>query len=419
MTRLFPVLSVLFPMLLTLGYLPLSAQNIPGLAAYYSFEGDLTDVSGTSANEGIPVGTPDFLCGLLTIGGAGEALGLGGNLSSVAVTGPLLDEFNDEDFSISFYINPTGTEGIQNILSKTGSACGQDSSLSIQYLPANRILRARFTETSAKEVRLETELPENRCWHHITLVREDIRIRMFVNGELVDDAGTAGVIDLSNDGAMVMGEADCLVPGETPFEGRLDELAFFSRALTLEQVQNLYIFPDRILNPAVQVFLGESVQVELGPSCGNGFQWSPPADVDQPVDAEPVITPVQAGLQEYALRIAESGAACVAMDTLRIQVVDPADLDCNRLFLPSAFTPNADGLNDGFGISNPFAVQELVRFEIFDRWGSKVYSSIDPFERWDGSFDGSPLNPGVMLYRLVTICDGQEIVKTGSVTLIR
>lgn len=397
----------------------LPAQNLPGLAAYYSFEGSLEDVSGVTANAGSPLGNPEYGCGLLTGVGTGQALILGDALNSVDISGPLLDEFNREDLSISFYINPTGTTGIQNILSKIGQSCNPDSSLNIQYLPGSRTIRARFTETSLKQVSLEAVLPENQCWHHVLIVRDDIRIRMYFNGLLVDEGATAGVIDISNDGILIIGDADCLPSGETPFEGRLDELSIFSRALDPQVAAGLYVFPDRILTPDTQLFLGESLQVELGPSCGSNFSWAPAAGVALPNEAEPIITPASAGLMNYVLSISEAGSSCVAMDTLTVQVIDPDDLDCSRLFLPAAFTPNGDGLNDGFGISNPFAVQDLVSFEIFDRWGSRVYTSRDAFERWDGDVNGSPLNPGVLLYRLVTNCDGQEQLKTGSVTLIR
>jgi len=56
------------------------------------------------------------------------------------------------------------------------------------------------------------------------------------------------------------------------------------------------------------------------------------------------------------------------------------------IYVPNAFTPNADGLNDifqpkGFGI---------VKYEIsiFDRWGEKVYQTKVFNEGWDGTYQG-------------------------------
>jgi gliding motility-associated-like protein len=56
------------------------------------------------------------------------------------------------------------------------------------------------------------------------------------------------------------------------------------------------------------------------------------------------------------------------------------------LYVPTAFTPNNDGINDAF-----FAVtNDLFSFEmwVFDRWGAQMFHSTDPSEVWNGSVDG-------------------------------
>ena len=99
--------------------------------------------------------------------------------------------------------------------------------------------------------------------------------------------------------------------------------------------------------------------------------------------------------------------------------LDPDDLDCSQLFLPKAFTPNDDGRNDEFGISNPYAVDELVSFEIFDRWGSRIFVTADPMEKWNGTYKGKELNPGVFLYKVRFRCNGEEFADVGSLSLIK
>ena len=89
------------------------------------------------------------------------------------------------------------------------------------------------------------------------------------------------------------------------------------------------------------------------------------------------------------------------------------------MYLPKAFTPNGDGINDSYGISNPFAVRELISFEIYDRWGGRVFSTDNPFETWDGTSKGQYLNPGVLLYRVRFRCDDEEIIDVGSLSIIR
>lgn len=117
--------------------------------------------------------------------------------------------------------------------------------------------------------------------------------------------------------------------------------------------------------------------------------------------------------------MADTISSCVATDSVLIEVIDPDDLDCNAIFLPNAFTPNGDGLNDTYGISNPYSVQELLSFDIIDRWGNRVFSTTDPFSRWDGFYRGVAVNSGVMRYQLRFICEGEEKALAGNVSILR
>jgi gliding motility-associated-like protein len=87
--------------------------------------------------------------------------------------------------------------------------------------------------------------------------------------------------------------------------------------------------------------------------------------------------------------------------------------------VPTAFTPNADGLNDELRISNAPVIDQLIAFEIYDRWGNRVFVTDDLNGTWDGSYGGSPLNPGTYLWRVNYWCNGRENVTMGEVTLLR
>ncbi len=92
-------------------------------------------------------------------------------------------------------------------------------------------------------------------------------------------------------------------------------------------------------------------------------------------------------------------------------------LDFN-VYIPNSFTPNGDGLNDGF-----FPVLRGVkRYElrIFDRWGSLVFLSNDPEQSWDGTLQGELCPVAVYNYQLVLLnTNGDEKKYTGVVNLIR
>ena len=93
---------------------------------------------------------------------------------------------------------------------------------------------------------------------------------------------------------------------------------------------------------------------------------------------------------------------------------------CNfPVTMANAFTPNADGKNDFFGIP-PQNKNHLVRLVIYNRWGEKVFVSSNPAEGWDGNFNGRAQPAGTYVYYLMMRgLDGKEINQKGTLVLIR
>lgn len=93
------------------------------------------------------------------------------------------------------------------------------------------------------------------------------------------------------------------------------------------------------------------------------------------------------------------------------------DTDC-ELFVPGAFSPNADRVNDVACVYG--ACIKEMQFTIYDRWGEVVFQASDKSECWDGTYKGSPLNSAVFAWVLkATLTSGSEVVKKGNITLIR
>lgn len=90
------------------------------------------------------------------------------------------------------------------------------------------------------------------------------------------------------------------------------------------------------------------------------------------------------------------------------------------LFAPTAFTPDEDGINDGFRVVTTVTRPEFFELLIFDRWGSVVHSSTDPLDVWDGTLGASQAPIGVYPWK-VRLKDtlGQERQHQGHVTLVR
>jgi gliding motility-associated-like protein len=99
-----------------------------------------------------------------------------------------------------------------------------------------------------------------------------------------------------------------------------------------------------------------------------------------------------------------------------IRVFDHCDFS---VYMPNAFTPNGDRLNDYFRVPESNH-NRLVALKIYDRWGQIVFETRDPNKGWDGTVNGKPLSTGVFVYYLeMEGLSGNKIRQNGSFILIR
>lgn len=87
--------------------------------------------------------------------------------------------------------------------------------------------------------------------------------------------------------------------------------------------------------------------------------------------------------------------------------------------IPSAFTPNNDGVNDKI---RPIIVCDFVmtEFSVFNRWGNQVFSSNDINKAWDGNSDGKPCDMNTYYYMIKgKNSKGEDVLLKGNITLIR
>ncbi len=95
---------------------------------------------------------------------------------------------------------------------------------------------------------------------------------------------------------------------------------------------------------------------------------------------------------------------------------------CNYcLFIPNAFTPNGDGLNDRFHIT-PTCLIDKYKIRIFNRWGQLVYISYDLYDDWDGTFGGKEQDQGTYYYSIEAILNNEtkdKLQLKGDVILIK
>lgn len=391
----------------------LSAQtNSDKLEAYFSFDNCKgVDDSGNGSTAALK-GSIGCDCGIRD-----SAMRFADANDALNIVGPFADVFTTSDFTVSFYIRPPDGQNQVNsqLVMAKQDTCSLDHAFWVRYVPKFNRLSSGISENDNLLVTVTAELDANPCWQFITLTRSNTVYSLYVNGKLRDTKSSPARIDLTNTTPLKVGEKIC--PLDNPFVGLFDELRFHSKALTEPEIAKYNRRADQILNRDTLVYLGNSFQISLSEFCADDFTWSPSAGVSDPSAKNPVITPTDSSY--YAVEI-EYADGCLAIDSIYVRVIDPKTLDCEKVFLPNAFTPGGTpDLNDEFGISNPFAIDEFISFEIFDRWGGRVFNAETPFEAWDGTSNGEPVNPGVFLYRLRYKCNGEERARAGSLTLLR
>lgn len=98
--------------------------------------------------------------------------------------------------------------------------------------------------------------------------------------------------------------------------------------------------------------------------------------------------------------------------------ISPDIAVAGKYFIPNAFTPNGDGLNDCFGIKNWGIISEF-RLMIYNRWGEEVFFTTNPFKCWDGNYKKLPAVPGNYVYYIKAISLCGIIERKGNFALIR
>lgn len=112
---------------------------------------------------------------------------------------------------------------------------------------------------------------------------------------------------------------------------------------------------------------------------------------------------------------------CPVADTTMLRVTRD-----NLLYVPNAFSPNADGVNDVFRIYPGGAVDEILRFAVYDRWGGQVFLRenelpTDALAGWDGTLPaGKDPSVGVYVYVVeVSLFNGEVAKLAGEVMVLR
>lgn len=130
-----------------------------------------------------------------------------------------------------------------------------------------------------------------------------------------------------------------------------------------------------------------------------------------------LVNGIPAGQSQKMIIKALGQVSCQTSDTSQL-VATTINPFGNGIYVPNAFTPNGDGVNDVFKIYGTSITS--MRLKIYNQWGEMIFSSTDLAVGWDGNSKGNKSPASVYHFTLEAIMqDGTAITKTGVFTLIR
>ncbi|WP_168194051.1 gliding motility-associated C-terminal domain-containing protein [Pontibacter sp. SGAir0037] len=159
-------------------------------------------------------------------------------------------------------------------------------------------------------------------------------------------------------------------------------------------------------NAGEDVEIIQNRKVQLQATGGATYVWEPATGLSNPNVANPIASPQETTTYTVTVTTREG---CVATDEVTVTVT-PA------IIVPNAFSPNRDGINEVWQIDNIESFPD-VRVEIFNRWGSLIFSSNGYGTPWDGTYNGKDL-PVATYYYMIYLNSSEKPI-SGHVTIIR
>ncbi len=497
----------------------LIAQNVSqGIIACYSFDGNAKD--GIGNNDGIVQGanlTSD------RYGTPNSAYLFDGINDFIEVKG---NNFRNDNYSLSFWVCPlkNPSDKQYHYAISIGGA-GGDQSVDISNDAFNAI-GWTFGTYLINSTPLTTScavsiLPELNKWQHIVAVRSNQTIKLYIDGKLVCESSTKGL--LPNYGVNTVLTSGRRAQGGQFLAAKIDEIAIYNRALSDIEVKALYNqFPCdnlptiRLDNLPALVCVNDSLKVsfsttgnfkpdntftlQIAEESSNSF-----INIGTAAKTSPITIPVSPSLKltvNYKIRVISSSPMIISevgnifkiqagnkaiisgnatiekgqkatlninfegippwsitlsdaqvfenimqspllvevspvqttiytilkLETnnncrkeidgkAKVDVRDPLitiDSTENSIYIPDAFSPNSDRINDYFEVKGAFSSCKMT---IFSRWGTAVFQTDDCRKGWDGKVINGEAPIGSYVYKIEMTND--TFIKRGTVLLIR
>ncbi|MDQ6904119.1 MAG: gliding motility-associated C-terminal domain-containing protein [Bacteroidota bacterium] len=173
---------------------------------------------------------------------------------------------------------------------------------------------------------------------------------------------------------------------------------------------NVYKNPKASAGADKEIMLGDTLQLNgMATGTNINFSWSPSAFINNINVLNPFVFPTTE--TEYTLTVNSNVGCGIATSRVYVKVF-------KDIYIPSAFTPNGDGLNDNFKIrgANSYTIVKLL---VYDRFGKLLFNGKNSDNGWNGTFKGVLQPVGVYIYYVEMLSPAHKrIVRKGSVLLL-
>jgi len=160
------------------------------------------------------------------------------------------------------------------------------------------------------------------------------------------------------------------------------------------------------------IIIGEEVALDVFSGVGFIYRWTPSEGLSCDDCPRPIAQPLSSQL--FTLFLEDSTGCYELRDSIFIEVKEVFSLD-----VPTAFTPNDDGVNDVI-YARGWGLKELIAFKIYNRFGELVFESNDFDHGWDGTFRGQAQNMETYIYTVEALTfSGKVLTKKGNISLLR
>lgn len=397
-----------------------------GLIGCYPFSGNAQDLSGTN-NHG-------------NVSGAKLAPDRFGNANSAYSFDGIDDyiEISSKDliintYTYSMWVKPARIPGLSEaaFLFSVGSAYGDQHIL----LGNNYTQRLTgFAHGSYQGVAQNTDctpnsLPELDKWYHLVLVKDQDYYYFYVNGKEVCSNNISGKKAFYGNGVVKAMIGSRNNYGQSS-KATIDDIHLYNRPLSKTEVTALY-------NGDTTDPLNISLKSNYNSACagdkialiaetnstGATFSWK--------INGVQLLNETKSSLsytlpdlqKDYQINVeVEASTKNCFSQSPAIEKKTISVNNCNtpipgkneKIFIPSAFTPNNDNINDTWEIFIKGNFTEL-KVSVFNRWGEVIFQSNGYDTPWDGKYQGKLVLPGIYTYKI----SSKEVpVKFGELNII-